>query len=202
MSKAVQLVIDAIGSENISGAINSFTSQFSVIGGAIATIVGGAKEVISTGVDAINGAFSGIADALPTGALDSLKAAFETIAPAVAAAVGAFALMLPVVAGIAKIAAAAGGIKALGAALAAVAGGPVGLAIAGIVAVVAALAALYNTNEDVKNAVDGAWQKIQELSRLRAISSAASSSRCGLTSSRPSPRRWRRRGSSSRRPGR
>lgn len=161
VSKAVQLVIDAIGAENISGAINSFTSQFSVIGGAIATIVGGAKEVISTGVDAIKGAFSGIADALPTGALDSLKAAFETIAPAVAAAVGAFALMLPVVAGIAKIAAAAGGIKALGAALVAVAGGPVGLAIAGIVAVVAALAALYNTNEDVKNAVDGAWQKIQ-----------------------------------------
>lgn len=161
VSKAVQLVIDAVGAENISGAINSFTSQFSVIGGAIATIVGGAKEVISTGVDAIKGAFSGIADALPTGALDSLKAAFETIAPAVAAAVGAFALMLPVVAGIAKIAAAAGGIKALGAALVAVAGGPVGLAIAGIVAVVAALAALYNTNEDVKNAVDGAWQKIQ-----------------------------------------
>lgn len=161
VSKAVQLVIDAIGAENISGAINSFTSQFSVIGGAIATIVGGAKEVISTGVDAIKGAFSGIADALPTGALDSLKAAFETIAPAVTAAVGAFALMMPVVAGIAKIAAAAGGIKALGAALVAVAGGPVGLAIAGIVAVVAALAALYNTNEDVKNAVDGAWQKIQ-----------------------------------------
>lgn len=161
VSKAVQLVIDAIGAENISGAINSFTSQFSVIGGAIATIVGGAKEVISTGVDAIKGAFSGIADALPTGALDGLKAAFETIAPAVAAAVGAFALMLPVVAGLAKIAAVAGGIKALGAALVAVAGGPVGLAIAGIVAVVAALAALYNTNEDVKNAVDGAWSKIQ-----------------------------------------
>lgn len=161
VSKAVQLVIDAIGAENISGAINSFTSQFSVIGGAIATIVGGAKEVISTGIDAIKGAFSGIADALPTGALDGLKAAFETIAPAVVSAVGAFALMLPVVAGIAKIAAVAGGIKALGAALVAVAGGPVGLAIAGIVAVVAALAALYNTNEDVKNAVDGAWSKIQ-----------------------------------------
>ena len=161
VARAMQGVINAIGAVNISSAINGFSSQFAVIGDAIATVVYGVKDVAGAAMDGLASAFGQVAAALPPGLLDGIASAFQTLAPAIVTAAGAFVILLPAVAGISKAIALAKGVESLGAVLTSVAGGPVALAVAGVLAVVAAFAALYNTNETVRNAVNAAWTQIQ-----------------------------------------
>ena len=161
VAKAVQTVINAFGAENISGAINAFSGTFGKTGDAIATVIYGIKDVVSKGVSGIASVFGQIKSALPSGFLDGIVNAFNQLAPAIMPAITAFTLLLPVMGGMQKVFGIVSGFKSLGAALSAVAGGPVGLVIAAIAAVVVGLAALYNTNEDVRNAINSAWSGIQ-----------------------------------------
>ena len=161
VAKAVQTIIDAFGAENISGAINAFSGSFGKTADAIATVIYGIKDVVSKGVSGIASVFGQIKSALPSGFLDGIVNAFNQLAPAIMPAITAFTLLLPVMGGMQKVFGIVSGFKSLGAALSAVAGGPVGLVIAAIAAVVVGLAALYNTNEDVRNAINSAWSGIQ-----------------------------------------
>lgn len=161
VAKAVQTIIDAFGAENISGAINAFSGSFGKTADAIATVIYGIKDVVSQGVSGIASVFGQIKSALPSGFLDGIVNAFNQLAPAIMPAITAFTLLLPVMGGMQKVFGIVSGFKSLGAALSAVAGGPVGLIIAAIAAVVVGLAALYNTNEDVRNAINSAWSGIQ-----------------------------------------
>lgn len=161
VAKAVQTIINAFGAENISGAINAFSSTFGKTADAIATVIYGIKDVVSKGVSGIASVFGQIKSALPSGFLDGIVNAFNQLAPAIMPAITAFTLLLPVMGGMQKVFGIVSGFKSLGAALSAVAGGPVGLVIAAIAAVVVGLAALYNTNEDVRNAINSAWSGIQ-----------------------------------------
>lgn len=161
VAKAVQTIIDAFGAENISGAINAFSGSFGKTADAIATVIYGIKDVVSQGMIGIASVFGQIKSALPSGFLDGIVNAFNQLAPAIMPAITAFTLLLPVMGGMQKVFGIVSGFKSLGAALSAVAGGPVGLVIAAIAAVVVGLAALYNTNEDVRNAINSAWSGIQ-----------------------------------------
>lgn len=161
VAKAVQTIINAFGAENISGAINAFSSTFGKTADAIATVIYGIKDVVSKGVSGIASVFGQIKSALPSGFLDGIVNAFNQLAPAIMPAITAFTLLLPVMGGMQKVFGIVSGFKSLGAALSAVAGGPVGLIIAAIAAVVVGLAALYNANEDVRNAINSAWSGIQ-----------------------------------------
>lgn len=161
VAKAVQTIINAFGAENISGAINAFSGSFGKTADAIATVIYGIKDVVSKGVSGIASVFAQIKSALPSGFLDGIVNAFNQLAPAIMPAITAFTLLLPVMGGMQKVFGIVSGFKSLGAALSAVAGGPVGLVIAAIAAVVVGLAALYNTNEDVRNAINSAWSGIQ-----------------------------------------
>lgn len=161
VAKAVQTIIDAFGAENISGAINAFSGSFGKTADAIATVIYGIKDVVSKGVIGIASVFGQIKSALPSGFLDGIVNAFNQLAPAIMPAITAFTLLLPVMGGMQKVFGIVSGFKSLGAALSAVAGGPVGLIIAAIAAVVVGLAALYNTNDDVRNAINSAWSGIQ-----------------------------------------
>ena len=161
VAKAVQTIINAFGAENISGAINAFSGTFGKTADAIATVIYGIKDVVSKGVSGIASVFGQIKSALPSGFLDGIVNAFNQLAPAIAPAITAFTLLLPAMGGLQKVFGIVSGFKSLGAALSAVAGGPVGLIIAAIAAVVVGLAALYNTNEDVRNAINSAWSGIQ-----------------------------------------
>lgn len=161
VAKAVQTIINAFGAENISGAINAFSGSFGKTADAIATVIYGIKDVVSKGVSGIASVFAQIKSALPSGFLDGIVNAFNQLAPAIMPAITAFTLLLPVMGGMQKVFGIVSGFKSLGAALSAVAGGPVGLIIAAIAAVVVGLAALYNTNEDVRNAINSAWSGIQ-----------------------------------------
>jgi tape measure domain-containing protein len=161
VAKAVQTIINAFGAENISGAINAFSGSFGKTADAIATVIYGIKDVVSKGVSGIASVFGQIKSALPSGFLDGIVNAFNQLAPAIAPAITAFTLLLPAMGGMQKVFGIVSGFKSLGAALSAVAGGPVGLVIAAIAAVVVGLAALYNTNEDVRNAINSAWSGIQ-----------------------------------------
>ena len=161
VAKAVQTIINAFGAENISGAINAFSGSFGKIADAIATVIYGIKDVVSKGVSGIASVFDQIKSALPSGFLDGIVNAFNQLAPAIAPAITAFTLLLPAMGGLQKVFGIVSGFKSLGAALSAVAGGPIGLIIAAIAAVVVGLAALYNTNEDVRNAINSAWSGIQ-----------------------------------------
>ena len=161
VAKAVQTIIDAFGAENISGAINAFSGSFGKTADAIATVIYGIKDVVSQGMSGIASVFGQIKSALPSGFLDGIVNAFNKLAPAIMPAITAFTLLLPVMGGMQKVFGIVSGFKSLGAALSAVAGGPVGLVIAAIAAVVVGLAALYNTNEDVRNAINSAWSGIQ-----------------------------------------
>ena len=161
VAKAVQTIIDAFGAENISGAINAFSGSFGKTADAIATVIYGIKDVVSKGVSGIASVFGQIKSALPSGFIDGIVNAFNQLAPAIMPAITAFTLLLPVMGGMQKVFGIVSGFKSLGAALSAVAGGPVGLIIAAIAAVVVGLAALYNTNEDVRNAINSAWSGIQ-----------------------------------------
>lgn len=161
VAKAVQTIINAVGAENISGAINAFSGSFGKTADAISTVIYGIKDVVSKGVSGIASVFGQIKSALPSGFLDGIVNAFNQLAPAIMPAITAFTLLLPVMGGMQKVFGIVSGFKSLGAALSAVAGGPVGLIIAAIAAVVVGLAALYNTNEDVRNAINSAWSGIQ-----------------------------------------
>ena len=161
VAKAVQTIINAFGAENISGAINAFSGSFGKTADAIATVIYGIKDVVSKGVSGIASVFGQIKSALPSGFLDGIVNAFNQLALAIMPAITAFTLLLPVMGGMQKVFGIVSGFKSLGAALSAVAGGPVGLVIAAIAAVVVGLAALYNTNEDVRNAINSAWSGIQ-----------------------------------------
>lgn len=161
VAKAVQTIINAFGAENISGAINAFSGSFGKTADAIATVIYGIKDVVSKGVSGIASVFGQIKSALPSGFLDGIVNAFNQLAPAIMPAITAFTLLLPVIGGMQKVFGIVSGFKSLGAALSAVAGGPVGLIIAAIAAVVVGLAAIYNTNEDVRNAINSAWSGIQ-----------------------------------------
>lgn len=161
VAKAVQTIINAFGAENISGAINAFSGSFGKTADAIATVIYGIKDVVSQGMSGIASVFGQIKSALPSGFLDGIVNAFNQLAPAIMPAITAFTLLLPVMGGMQKVFGIVSGFKSLGAALSAVAGGPVGLVIAAIAAVVVGLAALYNTNEDVRNAINSAWSGIQ-----------------------------------------
>ena len=161
VAKAVQTIINAFGAENISGAINAFSGTFGKTADAIATVIYGIKDVVSKGVSGIDSVFGQIKSALPSGFLDGIVNAFNQLAPAIMPAITAFTLLLPAMGGLQKVFGIVSGFKSLGAALSAVAGGPVGLIIAAIAAVVVGLAALYNTNEDVRNAINSAWSGIQ-----------------------------------------
>lgn len=161
VAKAVQTIINAFGAENISGAINAFSGSFGKTADAIATVIYGIKDVVSKGVSGIASVFGQIKSALPSGFLDGIVNAFNQLAPAIMPAITAFTLLLPVMGGMQKVFGIVSGFKSLGAAISAVAGGPVGLIIAAIAAVVVGLAALYNTNEDVRNAINSAWSGIQ-----------------------------------------
>lgn len=161
VAKAVQTIINAFGAENISGAINAFSCSFGKTADAIATVIYGIKDVVSKGVSGIASVFGQIKSALPSGFLDGIVNAFNQLVPAIMPAITAFTLLLPVMGGMQKVFGIVSGFKSLGAALSAVAGGPVGLVIAAIAAVVVGLAALYNTNEDVRNAINSAWSGIQ-----------------------------------------
>lgn len=161
VAKAVQTIINAFGAENISGAINAFSGSFGKTADAIATVIYGIKDVVSKGVSGIASVFDQIKSALPSGFLDGIVNAFNQLAPAIAPAITAFTLLLPAMGGLQKVFGIVSGFKSLGAALSAVAGGPIGLIIAAIAAVVVGLAALYNTNEDVRNAINSAWSGIQ-----------------------------------------
>lgn len=161
VAKAVQTIIDAFGAENISGAINAFSGSFGKTADAIATVIYGIKDVVSKGVSGIASVFGQIKSALPSGFLDGIVNVFNQLAPAVMPAITAFTLLLPVMGGMQKVFGIVSGFKSLGAALSAVAGGPVGLIIAAIAAVVVGLAALYNSNEDVRSAINSAWSGIQ-----------------------------------------
>lgn len=161
VAKAVQTIINAFGAENISGAINAFSGSFGKTADAISTVIYGIKDVVSKGVSGIASVFGQIKSALPSGFLDGIVNAFNQLAPAIMPAITAFTLLLPVMGGMQKVFGIVSGFKSLGAALSAVAGGPVGLIIAAIAAVVVGLAALYNTNDDVRNAINSAWSGIQ-----------------------------------------
>lgn len=161
VAKAVQTIIDAFGAENISGAINAFSGSFGKTADAIATVIYGIKDVVSKGVIGIASVFGQIKSALPSGFLDGIVNAFNQLAPAIMPAITAFTLLLPVMGGMQKVFGIVSGFKSLGAALSAVAGGPVGLVIAAIAAVVVGLASLYNANDDVRNAINSAWSGIQ-----------------------------------------
>lgn len=161
VAKAVQTIINAFGAENISGAINAFSGSFGKTADAIATVIYGIKDVVSKGVSGIASVFGQIKSALPSGFIDGIVNAFNQLAPAIMPAITAFTLLLPAMGGMQKVFGIVSGFKSLGAALSAVAGGPVGLIIAAIAAVVVGLAALYNTNEDVRNAINSAWSGIQ-----------------------------------------
>ena len=161
VAKAVQTIINAVGAENISGAINAFSGSFGKTADAISTVIYGIKDVVSKGVSGIASVFGQIKSALPSGFLDGIVNAFNQLAPAIMPAITAFTLLLPAMGGMKKVFGIVSGFKSLGAALSAVAGGPVGLVIAAIAAVVVGLAALYNANEDVRNAINSAWSGIQ-----------------------------------------
>lgn len=161
VAKAVQTIINAVGAENISGAINAFSGSFGKTADAISTVIYGIKDVVSKGVSGIASVFGQIKSALPSGFLDGIVNAFNQLAPAIMPAITAFTLLLPVMGGMQKVFGIVSGFKSLGAALSAVAGGPVGLIIAAIAAVVVGLAALYNTNDDVRSAINSAWSGIQ-----------------------------------------
>lgn len=161
VAKAVQTIINAVGAENISGAINAFSGSFGKTADAISTVIYGIKDVVSKGVSGIASVFGQIKSALPSGFLDEIVNAFNQLAPAIMPAITAFTLLLPVMGGMQKVFGIVSGFKSLGAALSAVAGGPVGLIIAAIAAVVVGLAALYNSNEDVRSAINSAWSGIQ-----------------------------------------
>lgn len=163
VAKAVQTIINAFGAENISGAINEFSGSFGKTADAIATVIYGIKDVVSKGVSGIASVFGQIKSALPSGFLDGIVSAFNQLAPAVAPAITAFTLLLPAMGGMQKVFGIVSGFKSLGSALSAVAGGPVGLIIAAVAAVVVGLAALYNTNEDVRNAINSAWSGVQSV---------------------------------------
>lgn len=87
-SKAVAQVIDAIGAENIAGAIDAFSSKFSIVGAAAANAVGAAKRALSSLWDGVRA--SGAVDALKA-SLGGLKEALSGILPDVGGYVEAWA---------------------------------------------------------------------------------------------------------------
>ena len=158
ISRNLANIIQAIGASDISGAINTFSSSFDGIGDAIVTVIEGAKTVIGGAIDGIVGMFETLKAALPDGFFDGIVQAFQTIAPAIVPAVAAFGLLLPVVGTISKI---TSSVSALGTVLTTLAGGSMGIVVAAIAALVVGLAALYNNNETVRNAINAAWTQIQ-----------------------------------------
>lgn len=107
--------------------------------------VGKALDVLKDAAPVI----AGVAAALVAlKVVNAVASGFKTLSAVVTAATTALSM----------IQSAAG----VGAVLSSLAGGPVTLVIAAIAAVVAALVTLYMTNEDFRNAVNGAWAAIQQ----------------------------------------
>lgn len=162
ISKAIETIIQAFGAGSIADVINGFSSSFGGIADAIATTIGAIKTAFSTLTSPIKQAKDAFVGMLPEGAFDGIIKALETIAPAIGPVIVAFLGMQPVILMFLKLKTAIGGLSGV---MGLLAGGPIGIAIAAIVALGVGLAALYNTNDEVKNAIDTAWTHISELAQ-------------------------------------
>lgn len=100
VAKAVQKIIDAVGVENIAGAINRFSSQFGKVGDAAASMVTDVKKKLSEAGKWIKGLYDKLDE---TGAItrfkDTISTAFESARSRVTEAVdriaGSFKGLVP-----------------------------------------------------------------------------------------------------------
>lgn len=136
--------------EELSGSIE--TAQIG-IGTALIPALRGITGVVQTVVDVFN--------ALPA-SFQSFIAISGAVVAALALIVGPILLLIgfipQIMAGLTLLTPAVG---ALGTAFS-VLTGPIGLIIAGVAALVAGLIYLYNTNEDVRNALNAAWEYLKQ----------------------------------------
>ena len=161
-------------SDTLRGIADAFGKLLDAAKPAADAIAGplaeGLGKLAGISLKATEAALNGIASALKV-----LSDNAGTVGPAIAALAGGFAAMKiagTVATGVKTLSIALSGVKTamsmiksfqgLAAVLSTLAGGPVALVIAAIAAVVAALVTLYMTNEDFRDAVNGAWAAIQQ----------------------------------------
>lgn len=153
VAKALQKIIEAVGQTNISGAINSITSQFDGIADAVVEVVGFVRDHFGEIAPIVGGAAA---------AFVGFKAAIG-ISGAVSALSGPMGLLAGSIRQVGFAQTVAGAVGKLGGALSGKLGGPVGIAVAAIAGLVGAFVVAYNTNEGFRNAVQQAWGQIQSL---------------------------------------
>lgn len=160
IAMAIGKIIDAIGPENISGAINAFSSTFSGIGDAVAGVVDFVKEHIGVIGPVVGGVVSAFAGLKVIGMVPGLLGALS--GPLSVARNGFVALRLST-ALVGPLGALKAGLGSVGKALMGVMGGPVGVAVAAIAALVTAFVVAYNTSDEFRAVVQDAFQRIQEV---------------------------------------
>lgn len=160
VAKALQKIIEAIGQTDISGAINSITSQFDKIADAAVAAVNFVKEHFGEMAPIVAGAAAAFAGFSVLQRITGLFAALT--GPLMAARKGLVVFRLACAID-GPLSALKNGIALLGGTLSTALGGPVGIAVTAIAGLAAAFAVAYNTNEGFRNAVQQAWSQIQAL---------------------------------------
>ena len=167
---------EADGWENVQGNLNEAWRQFMAAAGEpflenitpVVQEVTRALQELTSGIDweafsrAVSDAFGtalsvvrDVAEWILTNG-SSIAAAIAGIAAAIATIrIGSIVAGLP-----AALSALSGVVPAIGAAISAI-GGPITLVIAAIAAVTAGITVLWNTNEDFRDAVIGAWESVK-----------------------------------------
>ena len=148
ISKAVGTVIEAIGPENISGAINAFSSSFAPVAERVAGCIEAAKPYIEDFANFIVGNGPAVATAVAgmAGAFTALQVV-KTISGPLSTFGTAIGIVMTSIRNVGVITTAADSFKLLGTVLSGALGGPVGIAVAAIAAVVSALAFFFTQTE-------------------------------------------------------
>ena len=160
IAKALQKVIESIGQTNISGAINAVSESFDGMADVAVNAVNFIKDNFSTIAPVVMGA---------AGAFVAFKAAagLSDLVKTLSAPIGAIRIFIAEFGMVSSLCGPLTAVKTsvsmLGQGITSLCGGPVGLAIAAIAAVVGAVVYAYNTNEEARAAIDNVWNGLQQL---------------------------------------
>ena len=148
----------------VSGALGGVGRAFGGIGGAISKVVAMIGPLFTNLLTIAGRVFGGIGGAISkvvamigplfTNLLTIAGRVFGGIGGAVGKLVGAFGRLGPVLSKVTT------GVRLFGAVLLA---NPIGIVIAAIVALIAAFVYFYKTNEDFRDSVTNAWNKVKEV---------------------------------------